>query len=124
MTPTEVDRLVRAWLEAWNVHDVEAVLAGVAEDVVFTSPTAAVVVPASGGVVRGREALRAYWTAGLALVPDLRFEVVAVFAGVDSVVIQHRTQRGRLVCEVLRLRDGLVVEGHAAHLLEDGSAAG
>ena len=74
--------------------------------------------------MRGREALRAYRTAGLAIVPDLRFEVVAVFAGVDSVVIQHRTQRGRLVCEVLRLRDGLVVEGHAAHLTEDGSATG
>jgi ketosteroid isomerase-like protein len=39
-----------AWVRAWNAHDVEAVLAHFADDVVFTSPVAARVVPESGGV--------------------------------------------------------------------------
>ncbi|MDT5210939.1 MAG: hypothetical protein QOF67_3354 [Mycobacterium sp.] len=42
------------WVQAWNAHDVEAVLDHFSDDVVFTSPVAARVVPESGGVVRGQ----------------------------------------------------------------------
>lgn len=105
------------WLAAWNARDVDAVLAGMADDVVFTSPTAARVLPGTGGVVRGKEAVRRYWTTALAAVPDLRFELLAVHAGVDTLVLAYRNQAGQEVDEVLRFRDGLVVEGHAAHRL-------
>ena len=53
------------WVRAWNAHDIEAVLDHFADDVVFTSPVAARVVPESEGVVRGKAALRDYWTAAL-----------------------------------------------------------
>src|SRR4051812_32794165 len=89
------------WVAAWNAHDVEAVLAHFHEDVVFTSPTAARVVPESGGVVRGKQALRAYWTAALRLVPDLHFTMERVYAGVSVLVISYRNQAGGLVDEVL-----------------------
>ena len=101
------------WVAAWNAHDVEAVLSHFHDDVVFTSPTAARVVPASGGVVRGKQALREYWTAGLRLVPDLHFVVERVHAGVAVLVLTYRNQAGGLVDEVLVFSDGLVVEGHA-----------
>ena len=48
----------RRWLEAWNAHDVEAVLAHFAEDVTFTSPVAARILERSDGIVRGKVALR------------------------------------------------------------------
>ena len=106
-----------AWAAAWNARDVEAVLSHFHDDVVFTSPTAARVVPDSGGVVRGKDALRAYWTAALALVPDLHFTVERVLAGVDTLVISYRNQVGGVVDEVLVFSDGLVVEDHATHLV-------
>lgn len=53
------------WISAWNARDVEAVLAHYADDVVFTSPTALRVVPASGGIVRDKDALRSYWRPAL-----------------------------------------------------------
>lgn len=37
-----------AWTRAWNDHDVEAVLDHFHDDVVFTSPVAARVIPESG----------------------------------------------------------------------------
>ena len=40
------------WLRAWNAHDIEAVLDHFHDDVVFTSPVAARVVPESDGLVR------------------------------------------------------------------------
>ncbi|KAA1425244.1 nuclear transport factor 2 family protein [Mumia zhuanghuii] len=114
------------WRDAWNAHDVEAVLAHFADDVVFTSPVAAQLLDDSDGVLRGKDALRAYWTEGLRRIPDLRFEVVGVYAGLDTVVINYRNQKGGLVNEVLHLRDGLVVEGHGTYLAagDDDNLAG
>ncbi len=66
MPTPEPDAFAEQWVQAWNAHDVEAVLAHFADDVVFTSPVAARVLPETGGVVRGKDALRDYWTTALA----------------------------------------------------------
>ena len=60
------------WIEAWNSRDIEAVLTHYADDVIFTSPTAARFVPESGGTILGKDALRSYWTVALQANPDLR----------------------------------------------------
>jgi len=104
------------WLDAWNRHDVEAVLAHFHDDVVFSSPVAGRVVPGSGGVVRGKAALREYWTSALAQLPDLHFDLVAVYRGVSTLVINYRNQRGQLVNEVLIFDGELVREGHGTYL--------
>ena len=103
------------WVQAWNARDVEAVLAHYADDVVFTSPTAARVVPQSRGTVQGKEALRSYWTAPLQRNAGLHLTLVDVYAGVDTIVVRYRTQLGALINEVLTFADGLVVVGHATH---------
>jgi hypothetical protein len=105
-----------AWVKAWNAHDVEAVLAHFHDDVVFSSPVAARVMPESRGVVRGKAALRDYWTTALAGLPDLHFEVLGVYRGESSLVINYRNQRGGLVNEVLLFDGELVREGHGTYL--------
>lgn len=105
------------WARAWNAHDVEAVLDHFHDDVVFTSPVAARVVPETGGVVRGKDALRDYWSTALAALPDLQFEVIGVYRGESVLVINYRNQHGGLVNEVLVFDvDGLVREGHGTYL--------
>lgn len=59
------------WAEAWNGRAVDAMLEHFHDDVVFTSPTALAVV--GSPIVRGKEALRAYWTKALARITSLRF---------------------------------------------------
>ncbi len=103
------------WVEAWNAHDVEAVLGHFHEDVVFTSPVAARVLPETGGVVRGKPALRRYWTEAMRRIPDLRFAVEGVYRGIDTIVIAYRNQDGALVSEVLRFGGDLVIEGHGTY---------
>lgn len=73
MTRDISETFAAQWAEAWNRRAVEAVLKHFHEDVVFTSPTALAVV--GSPVVRGKDALRAYWTAALARVGSLRFTV-------------------------------------------------
>lgn len=46
------------------------------------------------GKLRGKPAIREYWRRALAAAPQLRFELLNVFAGVDSVVIHYRGHRG------------------------------
>lgn len=102
----------RAWAAAWNRRDLEAVLAHFSHDAVFTSPLAREIGFVEDGVVRGKQALRRYWTAALERNPDLHFELTGVYDGVDTVVIGFRTQDGLERAEVLTFDGGLVVRGH------------
>lgn len=106
----------RQWLRAWNSHDVEAVLAHFHDDVLFTSPVAAKMFPETDGVIRGKGALRHYWSGALRRMPDLHFLVEGVYRGIDTIVINYRNQNAGLVNEVLRFGDdGLVIEGHGTY---------
>ena len=106
------------WCEAWNAGDLDRLLAHFHEDVVFTSPMAAKLVPASSGRVVGKAALGEYWAKGLSLIPDLHFTVEQVFAGVDAIVIQYRNQKGIQVSEVLIFEGGLVRYGAGTYPVE------
>jgi hypothetical protein len=124
MSIPEPMKFARDWVAAWNAHDVDALLEHFADDVVFTSPVAAQLLADSEGVVRGKAALRSYWTEGLRRIPDLHFEVLGVYRGVTSVVINYRNQNGGLVSEVLLFEGQLVREGHGAYLGTDDNPAG
>lgn len=115
MDAASAQAFVEAWVAGWNAHDTEAVLAHFADEAVFTSPVAVDLVPGSGGVLRGKAALRAYWNDALARISDLRFEVIDHYLGVDILVIHYRNQRGGLVSEVLEFSGNLVVAGHGAY---------
>ena len=65
-----------------------------------------------GAPTRGKTALREYWSTGLCRIPNLHCDLLGVYVGIDTVVINYRTQIGGLVNEVLRFDEGLVVEGH------------
>ena len=107
---------VQRWVADWNAHDLDGLLEHYADDVVFTSPVAAQLIDGSGGVIRGKAALRGYFGEGLKRIPDLRFEVVAWYLGVNSLVINYRNQRGGLVNEVLLFDGPLVTQGHGTYL--------
>ena len=125
MSVPEPSQFAAAWAAAWNAHDLEGVLAHFHDDVVFTSPVAEQILPGTGGVVRGKDQLRAYWREGLRLIPDLHFTVEQVYAGVRVIVVQYRNQRGKVVDEVLVFGpDGLVIEGHGAYRATAADPAG
>lgn len=124
MDRARAEKVVDSWLRGWNAHDLDGVLDHFADDVVFTSPLAARLVVGSDGVIRGKQALRAYWSEGLRRIPDLRFEVVAVYIGVNTLVINYRDQGGRLVNEVLAFDGPLVVRGEATYAADAPLTAG
>ncbi len=116
MATPDPQQFTADWVRAWNTHDVEAVLAHFHDDVVFTSPVGARLLPETGGVMRGKDALRHYWTTALAMLPGLHFDVIAVYRGESTLVINYRNHRSELVNEVLSFDGDLVREGQGTYL--------
>ena len=98
-------------------------LAHFADDVTFSSPVAAKVL-GGDGVVQGKPALRDYWVTALRGLPDLHFDLVGAYVGVDTLVINYRNQRGGLVSEVLVFDGDVVTSGHGTYLDGPSGASG
>jgi ketosteroid isomerase-like protein len=95
--------LAEEWIAAWNRHDLDAILLHYAEEVEFTSPFVVRLLDDPTGTVRGKAALRDYFARGLAAYPDLRFELLQVLVGVESVSVYYRSVGNRLAAEVMEL---------------------
>jgi len=120
--PHETARLAalgRDWIAAWNSHDLERVLALYAEDAEMTSDRIQALGFDSSGTLRGKASLRMYWGKALALLPDLRFELIDLFVSPDSVVVFYANERGARICEYLRVdAEGKIAQGSANHLAD------
>jgi ketosteroid isomerase-like protein len=93
------------WIEAWNSHDLERILAHYDDEVTLTSPVALKLVGDSS--VRGKAALRNYFSRGLRAYPDLRFDPIDVLWGIDTIVLTYSNNvRGAKTAEVLLLNSG------------------
>jgi hypothetical protein len=125
MDDSGAEQFATEWERAWNAQDLAGLLVHFSDDVVWTSPVAAHLVAGSGGVLNGKDALRAYFSQGMQPGREVHFDVVAVYRGVSTIVINYRNQRGALVSEVLVLgQDGRVHEGHATYLSTGNSEQG
>jgi hypothetical protein len=105
-------RFVGQWQAEWNAHDLEGLL----------THYRAVAVVGGDGIIRGKDALRRYWAQGLPLIPDLHFDVIGYYVGVDTLVINYRNQKGGLVCEVLTFQGDQVSIGHGTYTSADNPA--
>lgn len=90
------------WVEAWNRHDLDAVLDLFTRDFEFSSPYIIELADEASGCLRGREAIQRYWDTGLAKIPDLQFRLIDVLAGVGSLTIYYAGHRG-MVAETFHL---------------------
>ncbi len=123
ITQAQAERLARGWIDAFNRHDLEAVLAHYADDVEFRSPVAIELLGDPSGTIRGKDALRSYFERGLARFPILAFELVHVLAGVDGLTIVHRgTHRDRLGAEIMCLNSQGQIDRVTVHYGRSGEA--
>ncbi len=89
------------WIAAWNAHNLDRILSHYAPGVTLISPAAARLLNDPSGTVTGIDALREYFAKGLSLFPGLGFELLDVLAGIHSVVLLYRNQRGSHTAEFM-----------------------
>ena len=103
IAPMEAERFARDWIEAWNSHDLEAILAHYADEVELTSPFVVQVLGDPSGTIRGKDNLRMYFAMGLSMFPDLSFYLIQAFTGVSSLVLHYRSVNDTMAAEVMVL---------------------
>jgi hypothetical protein len=107
--------LAAEWIAAWNAHDLPRVLSHYTDDFEMASPKIVDIAGEPSGVLRGKAAVGAYWRKALDRIPNLKFELLAVFVGARSVALHYRNQAGGLAVETLELDDKRHVHRAAAH---------
>jgi ketosteroid isomerase-like protein len=105
------------WIAAWNSGDLERVFALYADDFEMRSPLIVQRGFSPSGVLRGKAAIRPYWSAGISSAkPPLRFELIDAYAGVNTVAIHYRSVGRKVVVEVIEFdAQGLAIRGSACH---------
>jgi ketosteroid isomerase-like protein len=106
----EADEWARAWIDAWNSHDLDRIVAHYRDDIEYESPFVARISPGNSRL-SGGDAVRDYVAGALERFPDLHFgEPQLVALGADSVAIVYRSVNDLVAVETLVLDgDGLVV---------------
>ena len=90
------------WCEAWNRRDLDAIMDHYAEDIEFSSPTVIKRWGISDGWLRGKSKVRENFAIGLKT-PGIRFDLVDVLLGVNSLCVVYKRESGALVADLVEL---------------------
>jgi len=71
-----------------------AIMSHYSDDISLVSPVAVKLLNDPAGTVLGKEALRSYFQKVLDIYPELNFQLIDVFFGLNSVVLNYLNQRG------------------------------
>jgi hypothetical protein len=115
ITQQKADEITREWIEAWNRHDLDAIISHYSNDVEFTSPFIVKLLGNQSGTIKGKEALRSYFSKALATYPDLHFELFRILTGVNSLTLYYRSVNEMLAAEVMVLNSNGEIVKVMAH---------
>jgi len=115
------EAFAREWVDAWNAHDLGRIFSHYTDDFEMTSPLIVERIGVASGRLKGKDAIRRYWGQGLAGTPNLRFELLGVMVGVNSLAILYRSVTARrTVIERIEFDDhGKAVRGEALYGASD-----
>lgn len=109
----------RAWLKAFNAHDVPALVALYADGATHTSPKIRALHPETGGKLVGRPAIEAWWRDAIQRLPALRYEELTVTANGDRVFLEYLRHAPDgppyPVAEVFDVKGGKIVASRVYH---------
>ena len=116
MTPFSVAKL---WLQAFNEHNLDALLNLYDDNAQHFSPKLKIHQPATNGLIIGKDALRAWWQDAFDRLPQLHYAVQKLTADEEQVFmeyIRHVPGEADLrVGEVLEIQNGLIVFSRVYH---------
>jgi limonene-1,2-epoxide hydrolase len=109
----------RAWMRAFNAHDVDALVALYADDATHRSPKIRALHPETGGKLVGKAALAAWWRDANARLPNLRYEETAITANASRVIVEYLRHAPNEpvmpVAEVFEIANGRIVASRVYH---------
>ena len=117
MHPNEA--IAKAWLDAFNAHDLEKLLSLYDDNAKHFSPKLKIRRPETNGLVTGKTALRDWWRDAFDRLPTLRYRVTSLTANDERVFMEYVRQvegeNDLLVGEVLEVFGGKIVASRVYH---------
>lgn len=107
------------WFEAFNEHDLEKLLLLYHDEAEHYSPKLKQRLPETHGLIKGKNALRAWWQDAFERLPSLQYEVVKLTADHEQVFMEYirhvNHEEDLRVGEVLQIKKGLIVFSRVYH---------
>lgn len=107
------------WLACFERRDLDGLLALYADDATHTSPKIRVRHPDTGGLLRGKAAMRAWWQDSFDRLPSMKYVPTAITADGERVYMEYvREVAGEPpmpVAEVLDVQHGKIVASRVFH---------
>ena len=100
---TQAKDLVTRWLEAANTHDVEKILSFYADTAELESPVVVTLLKEPSGRIKGKQALREYFSKGVTAYPHMSLQLIEAAWGVSSVTAWYANHKGTRTSAYLEL---------------------
>lgn len=115
----DLNKIAHTWFDAFNGHDIEMLLALYDEQAEHYSPKLKVHQPSSNGLIKGKPALRSWWSDAFARLPQLHYELLQLTAEGDQIFMEYIRQTpgedDLRVGEVLIIRNNRIVASRVYH---------
>lgn len=119
MSTQNIKQIALKWFEAFNEHNLEKLLSLYDDNAQHYSPKLKIRIPETGGLIKGKLALKAWWQDAFDRLPSLQYEVIKLTADDDQVFMEYtRHVSGEddlSVGEVLQIENGLIVFSRVYH---------
>ena len=107
------------WIQAFNEHNLENLLALYAADAVHYSPKLKIRQPETNGQLSGTAALRAWWADAFTRLPSLHYHLTNLIIADQQLLMEYvRKVAGEpdmMVAEILEIENGLIIRSRVYH---------
>lgn len=119
MSASQNEIIATKWFDAFNNHNLEALLALYHDNAVHYSPKLKIRKPETNGFVKGKSALRDWWKDAFERLPTLQYQVTTLTANKERVFMEYLRkvsgEEDMQVAEVLVIKGGLIVASKVYH---------
>jgi hypothetical protein len=116
MSPLSIAKL---WLKAFNDHNLEHLLELYDEDAIHFSPKLKIRLPETFGLIKGKDALRAWWSDAFRRLPELAYREISLTADEHKVFMEYLRvvpgEEDMNVAELLIIENNLIVSSRVYH---------
>jgi hypothetical protein len=119
MKSEENIQIAKKWFNAFNTHNLEALLELYYDEAKHFSPKLKIRKPETNGYVQGKDALREWWKDAFDRLPTLNYNYTTLTADNERVFMEYIRkvdgEEDMLVAEVLEITEGMIVASRVYH---------
>jgi ketosteroid isomerase-like protein len=105
--------IAHKWFDAFNNHNLEALLSLYVDDAQHYSPKLKIHQPHTNGLIKGKAELRNWWQDAFERLPSLQYNIVKLTTDDEQVFMEYTRhvdgEPDMQVSEVLEIKNGLIV---------------